>query len=97
MTYNVEISARAERDLIEIYDYIRAESSPAAAKWLDRLGAAIETLERLPGRCPRAPESHKSGRVLFHLLYGKPHVYRIIYEIHERSQTVFVLTISLRR
>ena len=39
-------------------------------------------------------------RRLWHLLYGKkPHVYRVIYEIDEQQQTVWVLAIrhSARR
>ena len=33
-------------------------------------------------------------RKLWHLLYGKkPHVYRVIYEIDEQQQTVWVLKI----
>jgi mRNA-degrading endonuclease RelE of RelBE toxin-antitoxin system len=33
-------------------------------------------------------------RKLRHLLYGKkPHVYRVIYEVQEKQQTVWVLTI----
>ena len=50
--------------------------------------------ERRPNRCPVAPETRKLKRNLRHLLYGKkPHVYRVIYEIEEQRQTVWVLTI----
>jgi toxin ParE1/3/4 len=41
-----------------------------------------------------APEARKPRRELRHLLYGKkPHVYRILYEVDERRQTVWVLTV----
>ena len=54
----------------------------------------VYTLERLPRRCPVAPESKKAKRRLRHLLYGaKPDVYRLIYEIDELRKAVRVLTI----
>ena len=41
---------------------------------------------------PRRPDGGK--RKLRHLLYGKkPHVYRVIYEVDEGRQAVWVLTI----
>lgn len=47
-----------------------------------------------PYRCPVAPESRKLKRHLRHILYGKkPHVYRVIFDIDDSSETVSVLTI----
>ncbi len=51
-------------------------------------------LATFPYRCPVALEARKVKRKLLHLLYGKkPHVYRVIYEVDERRQAVWVLTI----
>jgi plasmid stabilization system protein ParE len=94
MTYRVEFTERAARDLNVLYVEKHATDSPAAAQWYNRLEEAVYRLERFPYRCPVAPEGRKSGRPLRHLLYGKrPHVYSVIYEIDEQRQLVSLLTI----
>lgn len=90
MTYLVNVTVRAERDLALIFDTIDAEHSDAAVKWYRGLKEAILSLEVRPNRCPETPESPK----LRHLLYGhKPHVYRVIYRVTEKSRQVDVLHI----
>jgi plasmid stabilization system protein ParE len=72
MAYGVEITARAERDLADIYRHIEAENSPLAAKWFNGMVRAMSSLDRYPKRAPITPEN----RALRHLLYGKkPYVY----------------------
>jgi toxin ParE1/3/4 len=94
MAYRVELTDRAARDLELLYLEKNAVESQAAARWYNRLEEAVSALGRYPYRCPVAPESRKMKRRLWHLLYGKkPHVYRVIYEIDEQQQTVWVLTI----
>jgi plasmid stabilization system protein ParE len=94
MTYRVEITARAARDLGSIYEWINADEELAAAKWFNGLETAVYALGELPRRCPMAPESKKTKRSLRHLLYGnKPHVYRVIYEIDEKVKVVWVIAI----
>jgi toxin ParE1/3/4 len=94
MAYLVELTLRAERDLEYLYERISAVDSIAAARWFNGLEAAVHTLERLPRRCPIAPESKKAQRRLRHLLYGaKRDVYRVIYQIDESRKVVRVLTI----
>ena len=94
MAYRVELTDRAARDLELLYLEKRAVESQAAARWYNRLEEAMSALGRYPYRCPVAPESRKTKRKLWHLLYGKkPHVYRVIYEINEQQQAVSVLTI----
>ena len=57
---------------------------------VSRLKRAILSLENNPLRCPLITEDKK----LRHLLYGrKPHVYRIIYRVLEKTKTVEVLHI----
>jgi toxin ParE1/3/4 len=94
VAYQVELTLRAERDLEHLYDRILANDSASASRWFNGLEETIQTLERLPRRCPIAPESRKAKRRLRHLLYGaKRDVYRIIFEINESSKIVSVLTI----
>ena len=97
MTYRVEFTARASRDLEFLYEEKNAAESRAAARWFNGLEDAVYALASFPYRCPaapEAPEARKTKRKLRHLLYGKkPHVYRVIYEVDERQHTVSVLHI----
>ena len=88
MAYLVNLTARAERDLILLYEHIRAVESPPALRWYQGLEQAILSLEHHPSRCPATPENKR----LRHLLYGnKPNVYRVIYRVRERAKRVDVL------
>jgi plasmid stabilization system protein ParE len=78
MAYAVNLTARAERDLARLYDYIDAANSRAARKWYMGLKRAILSLETFPFRCTATPENKKRR----HLLYGHGHnTYRVIYRI----------------
>ena len=90
MIYRVELTARATRNLRQIFRRIRAEHSPQAATWFNELEASILSLDEHPERAPVTIENKK----LRHLLFGKkPNVYRIIYAIDERARVVHVLHI----
>jgi toxin ParE1/3/4 len=90
MAYLVNISARAQRDLAQIYRRINAADSDAALKWYRGFKQAILSLEEQPTRCPVPPENDK----LRHLLYGKkPHIYRAIFRVVEKHKQVEVLHI----
>jgi len=90
MAYRVKITPRAERDLIEIYAWIGAESSDSALAWYNGLREAISTLRYFPNRCPTTPENRR----LKHLLYGhKPNLYRVIYRVVESEKGVEVVHI----
>jgi toxin ParE1/3/4 len=90
MAYRVELTDRALRDLSIIYKRIRAESSEQAARWFDRFEKAIFSLEKYPHRAPLTPEDPTAR----HLLYGrKPYVYRIIFQVDDKTSTVCVLHI----
>jgi plasmid stabilization system protein ParE len=94
MAYLVELAARAARDLEILYLEKNAAESQAAARWYNGLEDAVFRLATHPVRCPVAPEAQKLKRELRHLLYGKkPRVYRVIYQIDEKRQTVWVLHI----
>jgi plasmid stabilization system protein ParE len=88
VAYVVRLTARAERDLADLYEAINAESSEAALEWYSGLATAIRSLDHHPNRCPVVPED-SSFR---HLLYGhKPHIYRVIYRVVERKREVQVV------
>ena len=90
MAYLVNITARAQRDLVALYEVINAKESAAALRWYQGLKQAILALEEHPHRCPVTAESKQ----VRHLLYGhKPHVYRVMYRVLERKKRVEVLHI----
>ncbi len=94
MTYRVELAARAVRDLEILYLQKNAAESAAAANWFNGLENAVMSLADYPYRCPVAPESRKLKRKLRHLLFGKkPHVYRVVFDVDDKQQRVWVLTI----
>ena len=94
MAYLVELTVRAARDLEILYLEKDAAESRVAGRWYNGLAEAVSTLTAHPHRCPIAPEARRMKPQLRHLLYGKkPHVYRIVYEIQEQTQTVWVITI----
>ncbi len=94
MAYRVELTRRAETELQALYDRISAEDSAACENWFNGLEEAIFSLELLPHRCPVAVESKIWGRTLRHLTYGANHsAYRVIYEIGEVRQLVWIRTV----
>jgi toxin ParE1/3/4 len=90
MTYRVELTGRAKRNLRRIFQTINAVDSRQAHIWFNGLETAVLSLDRYPARNPITPEDSN----LRHLLYGGPrYVYRIIYAIDERRRVVTILHI----
>jgi plasmid stabilization system protein ParE len=90
MSYSVDLTERAARDLRRIYTAINAEDSQQARLWFNGLERTILSLDEHPARGAAIPEDGK----LRHLLYGRRgHRYRIIYAIVEGDQVVTVLHI----
>ena len=57
MTYRVELTGRAIRDLEILYLEKNAAESQAASRWFNGLENAVYGLERHPSRSTAAPES----------------------------------------
>ncbi|HVB29127.1 MAG TPA: type II toxin-antitoxin system RelE/ParE family toxin [Terriglobia bacterium] len=90
MAYRVNLTARAGRDLEQLFEDIHASDSRAALAWYGGLKEAILSLREQPQRCPVTPEDKR----LRHLLYGsKPHIYRVIYRVRRGPKRVEVLHI----
>jgi toxin ParE1/3/4 len=90
MAYRVEVSRRAQRDFITIFDTINAEQSPASARWFVGLEDAVMGL----AAAPRSGSPTHENPVLRHLIHGnKPHFYRIIYKINDADQVVTIMQI----
>ncbi len=76
----VDITAAAEADVSEIWDYIAQDNRDAATAFVLRMEEQINTLERFPERCPLARENELLGTAYRHLVYGN---YRTIFKIVE--------------
>ena len=88
MAFRVKIMPRAVRDLAAIYRDIGG--SAAARAWYFGLKDGIRNLQDNAQRCSSVPEDP----TLRQWLYGnKPHVYRVIYRVSEKSKRVDILHI----
>ena len=88
MRYTVIATLEAQAGIRESFKYIYERAPLNAARWLQGVWDKINTLERLPERCPRAREAEHLKRNLRQLLY-KSH--RIVFSIDKQKQVVYVL------
>lgn len=87
MKYAVFLVSDAERDLIDIFDYLaKNDSLEQAREILTRLEKAVLALKTLPnrGNCP--PELERIGLLDYREIHEPP--YRILYQV--RKNEVFV-------
>ena len=90
MSFQVELTDYAVRDLEEIYDYIYRHDSPASADYvLDRIEKAFQGLSEHPERGRYPAELLDIGVREYREVFFKPD--RIIYRVTE--DTVYVLVI----
>lgn len=90
MRYRVRITAAAEARIFEQARYIAVErQSPInAARWLERMLEAIETLDHWPRRCPKAEEDrYRPYDIHQHNVGG----YLLLFTIREDTATVWVI------
>ncbi len=76
----VDITAAAEADVAELWEYIAQDDPDAATAFVLRLEEQIGTLERFPERCPLVRENELLGTAYRHLVYEN---YRTIFKIIE--------------
>jgi toxin ParE1/3/4 len=89
--YAVLLTADAERDLEELYDYIADHDSRTAAEHvLDRLLEATASLATDPKRGTIPKELRELGLQEFRQAFFKP--YRVIYRLADRE--VYVLVVA---
>lgn len=78
MTFRVEFTDVAEKEVQDILFWILGQSPEWAGKWQCGLESAIHSLTEFPGRCPRAPEDTQFAVTVRQLLYGS---YRILFTL----------------
>jgi plasmid stabilization system protein ParE len=98
MTYQVEISSVAEAEADQAFLWMAQQISQEAAKqWYQGLLHAIESLAKMPRRCPLAPENSAFSVEVRQLLYGKGRgKYRVIFTIIENSNNPTVRILHIR-
>ncbi|MHB8881560.1 MAG: type II toxin-antitoxin system RelE/ParE family toxin [Thermodesulfovibrionales bacterium] len=76
--FSVDITAAAESDVADIWEYIGQDKPEAASAFVLRLEEQIGTLEIFPERCQLVPENELLSTAYRHLVYGN---YRTIFKI----------------
>jgi len=90
MTFQVEITPIAERQIEQAYQWYREHNPEFADRWFRGLMNAIATLQEKPKRCGLAVEHDIFPEEVRQLLYGKSkNIYRVLFTI--RDVTVYVL------
>jgi len=90
MRYTVKLSVTVVEQITE-YALFIAEQRRApenAQRWLERVYAAIETLDRMPQRCVLAPENAHRPYEIRRLLIGQ---YLALFTIDEEKRAVHVI------
>jgi len=90
MSYRVLITAPARAKILEQGRYIAVDRQAPlnAARWLERVFDAADTLADFPRRCALAPENDFRDYEIRRLLVGD---YFLLFTIVEEDQTVWVI------
>ncbi len=91
MVYKVRITNIAKQDARDYAEYIRDNRAfESATRWLNELEVAIASLNELPERFAKIPESSElRGEFRQFIHYS----HRVIYRVEDESKTVFILRI----
>ena len=82
MKHRIIIQPSAFDEIDEACGWLAAQSPEAAARWLEGMFAAIQTLESNPERCGLAPEDNYVDYEIRQFLYGRRrNVYRVLFTI----------------
>ena len=94
MAYQVVLADAAKADANWVYDWVVERAPARGPEWSEQLIDSLYSLEQLPYCCPPAREAKEARREIRCRFFGKrKHFYRILYEIDEPRQTVWILHI----
>ena len=88
MTYQVELSIRAQTDIREAYDYIREHGPASPDAWKAGLDRKLTSLETFPESCSLALENELVPDEVRQTFYGP---FRILFTI--RGSKIYVITV----
>jgi plasmid stabilization system protein ParE len=87
-TYDVYITASAEQDIHDIWNYICDDSKLRAKRFIGQIETDIAKLKKYPQLCPVIKETDLLGIEYRHLIMGN---YRIIFRID--AENVYIMRI----
>ncbi len=91
MKYEVFVTADAERDIEEIYDFLAENRSLDDAEYVrTRLLEVVDRLEQFPNRGTYPDDLSELGATAFREIFFKP--YRVIYRILDKRVYIYVVT-----
>ena len=94
MAYQVVLTDTAKADADQLYRWVVDAAPTHGPKWFDQLVLSLQSLNRFPNRCPRAREADRVRANVRCLLFGRGrNRYRILYEVDEARETVWILHI----
>lgn len=98
MTYRTEISSVAESEADQAFLQLAQRTSQEYAKqWYSGLLNAIESLSKMPKRCPLARENPYFSQEIRQLLYGRGrNTYRILFTVLETNDSSTVQILHIR-
>lgn len=82
--FDVFVTPEAEQDIQDHYAWwFENRSGEQAIRWYDGIQQSMRSLERMPDRCPEAPESATVGRSIRQLFFtiGRRVTHRIVFLI----------------
>ncbi|MBL9178708.1 MAG: type II toxin-antitoxin system RelE/ParE family toxin [Verrucomicrobiaceae bacterium] len=92
MSFEVEYTPNAQRELEDVYLWIKARAPISAARWRDDLIAKVESLSTDPQRHRLAPESRRFLAEIRQLIFRKRRSqFRILFTIV--SKRVVILSV----
>jgi plasmid stabilization system protein ParE len=98
MKYHIEISSIAESEADRAFLRLSQLISPTKAnQWYSGLLKAIESLSKMPKRCPLARENYYFSQEIRQLLYGRGNnSYRVLFVIVENQNIPIVRILHIR-
>ena len=98
MSDRIEISSVAEAEADSAFLLLSRITSPEKARqWYEGLLRAIESLSKMPKRCPLARENQNFSPEIRQLIYGRGrNSYRILFTIVESNEAVTVRILHIR-
>lgn len=94
MGRSVRLTAEAVNNLAALSDYIRADSSANAERWLERINAKILSVSAAPLKCEIAYPASLVGRDVRRTLFG---VYVILHVLEDDDLVVITVRHAARR
>ena len=92
-TYEINLTARAERNWREAYEWYADRSVEAAEKWYVAMQSALDSLKHNPVRCPLADENKSVPIELRQLNFGsgRKASHRILFAIRSAYVAVYAI------